>query len=146
MVQSCAELNTIILTLKHYNYHWGASGIVDFSKTIEQKELNPLNAFWKMAGSDFLEILNMSDSMSAVTTKLWPSSFRCFLSSLKVLNDTTVGCGFSRTSSKSSFSCWGRDEFALANNCLAFSLNLSPTSKAVAIVFITSNPVTEDRF
>lgn len=91
--------------------------------------------------------MHMDDSVSSVNTKLEPSSLRCFLSSFKVLNDTTAGCGFSRTVSKSSFSCCGREEFALANNCLAFSWNLTPTSKAVAIVSVSSNPVrSDDRF
>lgn len=79
----------------------------------------------------------MDDSVSSVNTKHKPSSWRCFLRFLKVLKDTAVGCGFSRTFSKSSLSCCGREEFALANNCLAFSLNFSPTSKAVAIITLS---------
>lgn len=80
--------------------------------------------------------LDIYDHSDPGTIKASPSPWRYCFSFLAVLKDRVVGSAFSRVSFSSSLNRGGRAESVFSNNCVTLFLNLSPTTKAVAIVWL----------
>lgn len=80
--------------------------------------------------------LDIYDHFDSGTIKASPSPWRYCFSFLAVLKDRVVGSAFSRVSFSSSLNRGGRAESVFSNNCVTLFLNLSPTTKAVAIVWL----------